>query len=134
MSPTTPRHATSYTTNARFVAFLGTFARPAQQVWLPGNDLQDPTSWEGPCRLGLALLRGGSRILLIPVTLNANYQGTTKADYDEATRSQALRNNHVLPCEASRPPRWGGLKIMSPSLPPPDILMRCKPNKPDSDT
>ena len=39
-----------------------------------------------------------------------------------------------IPCEASRPPRWGGLKIMSPSLPPPDILMRCKPNKPDSDT
>jgi hypothetical protein len=25
-------HAASYTTNARFVAFLGTFARPAQQV------------------------------------------------------------------------------------------------------
>ncbi len=28
------RHAASYTTNARFVAFLGTFARPVQQVWL----------------------------------------------------------------------------------------------------
>ncbi len=32
---TITRHAASYTTNARFVAFLGTFARPAQQVWLP---------------------------------------------------------------------------------------------------
>ena len=42
------RHAASYTTNARFVAFLGTFARPAQQVWLPGNDLQDPTTWDAP--------------------------------------------------------------------------------------
>jgi hypothetical protein len=29
----------------RFVAFLGTFARPAQQVWLTGNDIQDPTTW-----------------------------------------------------------------------------------------
>jgi hypothetical protein len=50
VSPTTPSFATpaSYTTNARFVAFLGTFARPAQQVWLPGNDLQDPTSWDPP--------------------------------------------------------------------------------------
>jgi hypothetical protein len=45
---TITRHAASYTTNARFVAFLGTFARPAQQVWMPGNDLQDPTSWDAP--------------------------------------------------------------------------------------
>ena len=36
---TVSRHAASYTTNARFVAFLGTFALPAQQVWLPGNEL-----------------------------------------------------------------------------------------------
>ena len=45
---TITRHAASYTTNARFVAFLGTFARPAQQVWLPGNDIQDPTTWDAP--------------------------------------------------------------------------------------
>jgi len=38
---TITRNAPSYTTNARFVAFLGTFACPAQQVWLPGNDLKD---------------------------------------------------------------------------------------------
>ena len=43
---TITRLAATYTTNARFVAFLGTFACPAQQVWLPGNDLQDPTSWD----------------------------------------------------------------------------------------
>ena len=36
---TISRHAAAYTTNARFVAFLGTFARPAQEVWLPGNDV-----------------------------------------------------------------------------------------------
>jgi hypothetical protein len=41
---TITRHAASYTTNVRFVVFLGTFARPAQQVWLPGNNLQDPSS------------------------------------------------------------------------------------------
>ena len=45
---TISRLAASYTTNARFVAFLGTFACPAQQVWLPGSDLQDPTSWDTP--------------------------------------------------------------------------------------
>ena len=36
------------TTNARFVAFLGTFTFPAQQVWLPGNDLQYPATWAAP--------------------------------------------------------------------------------------
>jgi len=36
------------TTNSRFVAFLGTFARPAQQVWLPGNDLHDPSTLDAP--------------------------------------------------------------------------------------
>ena len=43
----------AYTTNARFVAFLGTFACSAQQVWLAGNDLQDPATWMPPplCQL-----------------------------------------------------------------------------------
>ena len=45
---TITRRAAAYTTNARFVAFLGTFACPAQQVWLPGNDLQDPATWDVP--------------------------------------------------------------------------------------
>jgi hypothetical protein len=45
--------APSYTTNARFVAFLVTFACPAQQVWLPGNDFQDSATWDAPplCQL-----------------------------------------------------------------------------------
>ena len=45
---TISRHDTAYTTNTRFVAFLGTFDRPAQEVWLPGNDIQDPTTWSVP--------------------------------------------------------------------------------------
>jgi len=45
---TITRRAAAYTTNARFVAFLGTFACPAQQVWLPRNDLQDPATWMAP--------------------------------------------------------------------------------------
>jgi hypothetical protein len=45
---TISRHATAYTTNTRFVAFLGTFDHPAQEVWLPGNDIQDPTTWIVP--------------------------------------------------------------------------------------
>jgi hypothetical protein len=42
---TISRHAAAYTNNTRFVVFLGTFARPAQEVWLQGNDIQDPTTW-----------------------------------------------------------------------------------------
>jgi hypothetical protein len=53
---TISRLAASYTTNARFVAFLGTFACPAQQVWLPGTDLQDSTSWDTPTLRTLARL------------------------------------------------------------------------------
>ena len=45
---TISRHAAAYAKNARFVAFLGTFARPVQEVWLPGNDLQDPATWSAP--------------------------------------------------------------------------------------
>jgi len=56
---TITRHAASYTTNARFVAFLGTFARPAQQVWLPGNDIQDPTTWDAPPLCTLTRLHPG---------------------------------------------------------------------------
>jgi hypothetical protein len=41
---TISRLAASYTTNARFVAFLGTSACPDQQVLLPGTDLQYPTN------------------------------------------------------------------------------------------
>ena len=55
---TITRHAASYTTNARFVAFLGTFARPAQQVWLPGNDIQDPNTWDAPPLCTLKRLHG----------------------------------------------------------------------------
>ena len=43
---TITRLAASYTISARFAAFIGTFACPAQQFWLPGNNHQDPTSWD----------------------------------------------------------------------------------------
>ena len=52
------RHAASYTTNARFVAFLGTLAHPGQQVWLPGIDIQDPTTWDDPTLCTLKRLHG----------------------------------------------------------------------------
>jgi hypothetical protein len=45
---TISRHAEAYATNARFVVFLGTFARPAQEVWLPANNLHDPATWSPP--------------------------------------------------------------------------------------
>ena len=49
---TITRHAASYTTNVRFVVC------PAQQVWLPGNDLQDPSSWVAPPLCTLKRLHG----------------------------------------------------------------------------
>ena len=45
---TVSRHAALYASTARFVAFLGTFPRDAQQVWLPGNTLDDPSTWVAP--------------------------------------------------------------------------------------
>jgi hypothetical protein len=45
---TISRHAAAYATNAEFVTFLGTVARPAHEVWLPGNDLHDPATWSAP--------------------------------------------------------------------------------------
>ena len=66
------RSAASYTTNARFVAFLGTFSLHAQQVWLPGNELNDPSTWLArPLR-----------------TLQRNHQGLLQ-DYD-CTEQQAV--------------------------------------------
>jgi hypothetical protein len=55
---TITRHAASYTTNTRFVAFLGTFAPHVQQVWLPGNNLQNPSSWVAPPLCTLKRLHG----------------------------------------------------------------------------
>ena len=50
---TITRHAASYTTNARFVAFLD-LCTP----WLPGNDIQDPTTWDAPPLCTLKRLHG----------------------------------------------------------------------------
>ena len=49
-----------------------------------------------------------SRVIIMVFFHNVTPQieGTAKAEYDEATRTHAPRNNHVLPCEASRPPKW----------------------------
>jgi hypothetical protein len=44
---TITRLMASYTTNARFVAFLGTFACPVQQV-AAGRDLQDCATLDAP--------------------------------------------------------------------------------------
>ncbi len=37
---------------------MGTFARPAQQVCLPGNNIQDPTTWDAPPLCTLKRLHG----------------------------------------------------------------------------
>jgi hypothetical protein len=48
LNNTITRRAAAYTTNARFLAFLGTFACPTQQVLLQGNNLQDTATWMPP--------------------------------------------------------------------------------------
>jgi hypothetical protein len=62
------RHDASYTTNARVVAFLGTFARPAQQVWLPGNDLQDPVAMPPPSASSCLCTRASCRSSTAPIS------------------------------------------------------------------
>ena len=34
-----------YTTTSRFVAWLGAFSQERQGLWLPKDDLKDPSSW-----------------------------------------------------------------------------------------
>ena len=64
---TISRHVAAYTTNARFVAFLGTFARPAQEVHeaykrrqgaLPASSTSQD---QQPLRLALSHRNGVSR-------------------------------------------------------------------------
>ena len=37
-----------YTTTTRFVAWLGAFSQERQGLWLPKNDLRDPSEWSSP--------------------------------------------------------------------------------------
>ena len=39
------KDAAFYTTTSRFVAWLGAFSQERQGLWLPKDDLQDPSSW-----------------------------------------------------------------------------------------
>jgi hypothetical protein len=39
------KDAVFYTTTSRFVAWLGAFSQERQGLWLPRDDLQDPSSW-----------------------------------------------------------------------------------------
>ena len=76
------RYAAACTTNARFVAFLYTFARPAQEVWLPGNDLQDPATWS------------------VPPTCTQNFCRTKTA---RSSRLQTSPHSRQAPAAALRP-------------------------------
>ena len=84
---TITRHAASYTTNARFVAFLGTFARPAQQIWLPGNDIQDPTTWDAPSARSRACTGTSCSSTTAPSRLHPNPRLRPLAAAQPPTRS-----------------------------------------------
>ena len=43
-----------YTTDSRFVTWLGAFSQERQKLWLPKDELQDSDSWSSP---PLVLLR-----------------------------------------------------------------------------
>jgi hypothetical protein len=40
--------AVFYTTTSRFVSWLGAFSQERQGLWLPKDDLKDPSSWSSP--------------------------------------------------------------------------------------
>ena len=48
------KDADFYTTTSRFVAWLGSFSQERQNLWLPKDDLKDPSVWSSP---PLVLLR-----------------------------------------------------------------------------
>ena len=45
------KDAAFYTTTSRFVAWLGAFSQERQGLWLPKDDLQDPSSWSSSALL-----------------------------------------------------------------------------------
>ena len=98
---TISRHAAAYATNARFVAFLGTFARPDQEVWLPGNDLQDPATWSVP-----------------PLCTLKHLHAALLQDYD--CTEQPVANQPALPSGA------GGSAAANAGTPPPPPLARSQ--------
>ena len=92
---TISRHATAYTTNARCVAFLGTFARPAQEVWLPGNYIQDPTTWIVPSLRTLKHL---------PETLLQDYDCTEQPVANQPAQPSGAGCSGVANAGAPHPP------------------------------
>ncbi len=119
---TVSRHAASlYTTNvinARFVAFLCTFARPAQQVWLPGNDIQDPSTWDAPPFRTLMRLHDSGTSCSIhcsdqccstaPAAVRAGGGAADNAGENtqpQHARLPGQRHRHSLPSAARPPPR-----------------------------
>ena len=42
------KDAAFYTTTSRFVAWLGAFSQERQSLWLPKDDLKDPSTWSSP--------------------------------------------------------------------------------------
>ena len=107
---TISRHAAAYTTNARFVAFLGTFARPAQEVWLPGNDIQDPTTWNVPSLRTLKHLHE---------TLLQDYDCSTRTAIRCGRQRGGKRRGATSTAARSRPRRQFGHPCPSAAQPPP---------------
>ena len=48
-----------YTTTSRFVAGLGAFSQERQSLWLPKDDLKDPSTWSSPPRVLLRDIHDG---------------------------------------------------------------------------
>ena len=42
------KDAAFYTTTSRVVSWMGAFSQERQKLWLPKDDLQDPSSWSSP--------------------------------------------------------------------------------------
>ena len=37
-----------YTTTSRFMSWIGSFSQERQNLWLPKDDLKDPSGWSSP--------------------------------------------------------------------------------------
>ena len=77
------KDVTFYTTTSRFVSWIGTFSQERQGLWLPKDDLQDPSSWSSS---PILLLRDIHSNLLS----NYNYKETSSQSQVNVAASGGL--------------------------------------------
>jgi hypothetical protein len=115
-SPTTSFHATLRRIRPMpgLLPSFGTFASPAQQVWPPGNNLQDPATWDAPpSPPAQACARGPPTALRLHRSAGSS---TTRATRPTQTAARLRAQTRSLSPQAPRT-RWNGNgKLVLPQL------------------